>query len=308
MGTPMLVHSHNDSHHGRVVASLSGRDVIDCVPCRFYHIWPHPSTNDIDALYESQYYDSANLAFADQQQRDYCWGDCAYGDRLDIVEAILQKRGKLVDVGSGAGMFMTVASRRGWACTGIEPSIQATAYSRERGHNVIHLPFTKEVQEAVGRVDFVNMANVLEHVIDPVAMLLTARQILVPGGCLVVSVPNDFNPLQTACVRAAGLGPWWVAPDHHINYFTFPSMNLLLARSGFDVVDQHSSFPLEAFVIMGDNYIGNPSIGRACHEKRIRFDLALTQVEPAFRQSFYRALGSVGVGREIICYAQRTPD
>ena len=32
---------------------------------------------------------------------------------------------------------------------------------------------------------------------------------------------------------------------------------------------------MEAFLMMGENYIGDPALGRACHNKRKSFDLAL---------------------------------
>ncbi len=46
------------------------------------------------------------------------------------------------------------------------------------------------------RYDAVWLTNVLEHVLDPPALLHRLRGLLIPGGFAVVTVPNDFSALQ----------------------------------------------------------------------------------------------------------------
>ena len=45
------------------------------------------------------------------------------------------------------------------------------------------------------------------------------RQVLNPGGMVVIGVPNDYNKLQKIMSDDLGEKPWWVAPPHHINFF-----------------------------------------------------------------------------------------
>ena len=71
-----------------------------------------------------------------------------------------------------------------------------------------------------------------------------------------------------------GHAPWWIAPPHHLNYFDFDSLEALLVRLGLRPVERLTSFPMEAFLLMGDDYVADPALGRACHAKRMNFDLA----------------------------------
>ena len=147
----------------------------------------------------------------------------------------------------------------------------------------------------------------LEHVADPIGLVARAHKSLSAGGLICVTVPNDYNPLQETLRRGAGLAPWWVAPPHHLNYFSFDSLNGLLTRIGFKEIARSTSFPMEFFALMGDVYIGNDTLGRACHKKRVNFDLAFGKADlPEARKLLYAALAKAGLGREAIVIARKT--
>jgi hypothetical protein len=87
---------------------------------------------------------------------------------------------------------------------------------------------------------------------------------------------------------------WWVAPPHHLNYFDFDSLSALVERLGFTVAERTTSFPMEAFLMMGDDYTKDAVLGRACHNRRKRFDLAFEAAGlKKVRHAFYRALAGI---------------
>jgi hypothetical protein len=95
-----------------------------------------------------------------------------------------------------------------------------------------------------------------------------------------------------------------VAPKHHLNYFTFDSLANLLQRLDLKIAERSTSFPMELFLLMGENYTIDPALGRACHESRKKFDMALeTAGLGEARRSFYRALAQAGLGREAAIIA-----
>ena len=193
---------------------------------------------------------------------------------------------------------------RGWSGHGIEPSRQAAAHARELGAAVTEGFFGKN--SGLGVFDAVNLTNVLEHVPDPIAILSAATALLEPGGVLCVGVPNDFSPFQIAARSAMNTGDWWVAPPHHLNYFDFDSLSALLSRLGMDVRERTTSFPMEAFLMMGENYTSDPALGRACHNKRKRFDFAFEAAGlRETRRDFYRAMAKLGIGREAVVIATK---
>jgi hypothetical protein len=73
---------------------------------------------------------------------------------------------------------------------------------------------------------------------------------------------------------------------------------------GFETVYSQSDFPMEMFLLMGENYVGNPEVGSRCHARRVRFDLGL---QPELRRKMYSALASAGVGRTCLVFGKRLP-
>ncbi len=293
------------AHEGPCVARKDGFDIIHCAMCGFRHAVPLPNPADLEREYRETYYAEEKPTFLAHAGEDQEWGELAQSDRLESFERILGPgRRRLLDIGSGPGFFLKTAKSRGWNAMGIEPSRQAAAHARALGIEVAEGFFGADTAAALGRFDAINLNNVLEHVPDPIAILLAARQILEQGGVLCVGVPNDFSPLQIAAAATQGVGEWWIAPPHHLNYFDFATLSNLLERLGFGIAERMTSFPMEAFLLMGDNYRADPAVGRASHAKRKKFDLALEAAGlKETRRAFYRALAETGIGREAVVIA-----
>jgi SAM-dependent methyltransferase len=216
----------------------------------------------------------------------------------------------LLDIGCGPGFFLKTAIARGWEAHGIEPSAQAAAHARSLGAAITEGFFNAQSAAAPefqnASFDVVNLTNVLEHVPDAAATLKRAAGLLPPGGILCVGVPNDFSPFQIAAKSAAKTGEWWLAPPHHLNYFDFESLEGAITKLGLTVVERTTSFPMEAFVMMGDNYVGDAGLGRACHGKRKNFDFAFEKAGLThLRRDFYKALAGMGIGREAVVIAAK---
>jgi SAM-dependent methyltransferase len=293
------------AHEGPCIARKGGYDILDCAMCGFRHAVPLPSPADLERAYRESYYSEEKPTFLANAAEDQAWFELAQNDRLDSFEQILgPKRRRLLDIGSGPGFFLKTAKNRGWSVAGIEPSRQAAAHARGLGIAVTEGFFDETSGPMLGHFDAINLTNVLEHVPDPIAILQAARAILDPGGVLCVNVPNDFSPFQIAAAATAATGEWWLAPPHHLNYFDFATLANLLERLEFAIAERTTSFPMEAFVLMGDNYTVDPALGRASHAKRKKFDLALEAAGlKETRRAFYRALAETGIGREAVMIA-----
>ena len=292
-------------HGGRCVARRPTHTIIECEACGFKHALPLPDARELERAYREDYYASEKPTFLAHAGEDQAWAQLAQTDRLEIFESLLPPdRRRLLDIGCGPGFFLETALRRGWLAQGIEPSRQAAAHARELGAPVIEGFFNTESAAMLGCFDAVHLNNVLEHVPDPAHLVGLARSLLEPGGVICINVPNDFSALQAAAMNAAGTNDWWVAPPHHLNYFDFESLAALLTRLGFEPKARTTSFPMEAFLMMGENYVGDPALGRACHNKRKKFDLAFESAGlKDTRRAFYRALAEAGLGREAVIIA-----
>ena len=187
-----------------------------------------------------------------------------------------------------------------WKTKGVEPSREAYIYSKGLGINISNIYLNENNYRQLGKFDVVHMHEVLEHLPDPKNMLQLAKKILNPGGLICIVSPNDFNPLQVAFVESSKSVEWWISPPEHINYFTHNSACALLEKQGFEIVDKTSTFPLEMFLLMGDNYVGNNNVGSRIHFKRASFELNLlaTGKDP-LRRKLYRKFAEIGIGREF---------
>jgi SAM-dependent methyltransferase len=294
-----------EEHEGPCITRERGYDIIHCEMCGFRHAVPLPSPRDLEREYRESYYAQEKPTFLEHAGEDQQWAELAQADRLESFERILGLgRRRILDIGCGPGFFLKTALSRGWRTLGIEPSRQAAAHARKLGITVEEGFFGIDIADSLGRFDAVNLNNVLEHVPDPMAILRAAGGVLDSGGAICVNVPNDFSPLQIAAAATAQTGEWWIAPPHHLNYFDFSTLVNLLERLGFEIAEKTTSFPMEAFLLMGENYRADPALGRICHGKRKKFDLALENAGlKDVRRAFYRALAETGIGREAVVIA-----
>jgi len=222
----------------------------------------------------------------------------------DLVDTLARAPGnRVLEVGCGAGDFLCHLRDYAFEPVGLEPSEEASQAARDRSLRV----FTETLQQyAIRRedavlFDAVILLNVLEHVPDPARVLQAARSVCQPGALICVRVPNDFNALQRAASEKLKRAPWWVAIPDHVNYFDFESLKVLLAREGFTVESAQADFPMELFLLMGEDYLTDASLGGSCHRRRQSFELALpTEV----RRRFYETLAQAGLGRNCLVWAR----
>lgn len=293
-------------HHGPVIESKDGVSVIDCSVCGFRHIDPLPDPEELEELYRNQFYQVEKDGYQKHSDEDLEWRILEFSERFETVERELQTVAapRVLDVGSGPGDFLMAGHQRGWNCLGIEPSAHAAQFARDRGLDIVEGFFDESMLADLGQFHFVHLSEVLEHVPDPASIIQLAKRCLTPDGIIAVSVPNDYNPFQHVYCEDTGAPHWWVVPRHHLNYFDFVSLEKLFCSQGMEPFARSTNFPMELFLLTGQDYIKDPSQGRALHHRRKAFDLAMFHHDPGTRNAFYSALAQVGLGRLAIVFAR----
>lgn len=292
------------SHHGPVIVSVDGRDVIDCKACGFRHIDPLFTSEELKAFYEKEFYQSERADYFSRMEGDRDWWMLRYGHYYAMLESHVSGR-RMLDIGSGPGFFLDAGKARGWDVTGFEPSPMASEYCTRRGLKVINDFFSADAAREHGPFDAIALSMVLEHVKDPIGLINQAREMLRPGGLLLLISPNDFNPLQTVLWREMGFAPWWVVPKHHLNYFDLASASQFVKARGFDLLHVETSFPLEQYLLSGRNYVGNDAVGRECHKERKAFESALYAKAPAVMRGLAAGWAAQGIGREFLVLGRK---
>ena len=146
---------------------------------------------------------------------------------LDLGMRALPAARTLLDVGAAAGAFVVEAAETGLDAVGIEPSAPLVAAGHQL-HGVDLVQGTLPHEALAGRTfDLVYLADVIEHVSDPLGMLAACRDMLAPRGVMVIVTPD------AASVAARLLGRrWWHYRLAHVGYFTRPNLTRALRSAG----------------------------------------------------------------------------
>lgn len=203
-----------------------------CKACGLVVVSPRPGLDLLRSFYDKPGYHCHDLQF-DSAEESYAKA------RFSIIEKYSRK-GVLLDYGCGAGNMLKAALARGWsrAC-GIEIGEKARNALRKKGFEVYE--DLRGAASLRGQVDAVTMIQVMEHLVEPGAVLKAVSEMLRPGGIFVVEVPNAGSlRAQIAGSMIAGIFPRPVqryqAFPIHLYHFEAPQLKALLAKYGFQII------------------------------------------------------------------------
>lgn len=220
----------NKKYHGQVVR---------CRGCG--HRFVHPLPVDSQMMY-AQVIDDHYLNTEPQRQR-------TFEDFLDLKESFCPDRGTLLDIGCNTGVFLEVASRRGYEAEGIELSNWAVDIAQKRQLTVRQ----GALEDLAGiNADFntITAFDVIEHLSDPLKALTVARSLLSNNGCFIATVPD----MSTWHAKLLGRHHWLVVLMHS-HYFTRTTLSLLMLRAGFSKVQIVSAPPYRSRVVDAAKYL-----------------------------------------------------
>ena len=150
---------------------------------------------------------------------------------LDQIEKYKKVRGKLLDVGSGAGLFVWVAKESGWEASGLEPSSWAVNKAKRHFGVKVERGLFENFKAEPESFEMITMWDVLEHFINPLEALLKARELLRKDGLLALTTIN----IESWFSRLLGVHwPWLIRV--HLWYFTPETLTRLLEKAGLKVV------------------------------------------------------------------------
>jgi 2-polyprenyl-3-methyl-5-hydroxy-6-metoxy-1,4-benzoquinol methylase len=181
-------------------------------------------------LYDASYYEAYGGVDAgyesDPERRRY-----ESRRRLALVHRFV-RGGRLLEIGSAAGVFLDAAHRDGFTVLGIEPAEELARAAGERFGVEVRSGFVEDADLEPGSADVICAWHVLEHIPEPLGVLRALRAVLVPGGFLALEVPNAAS---AEAVRLGAAWPHW-DPAHHVGHYTPTALRRLLERAGYTVV------------------------------------------------------------------------
>ena len=144
---------------------------------------------------------------------------------------------RALDVGAADGFLAELLSERGWIVTALERDPFQADRARPRCHEVVVADLADSVPRLEGPFDAIVFGDVLEHLPDPVSVLVALGGQLSRRGRIIVSVPNVAHlwvrlSLLLGRFDYADRG---ILDRTHLRFFTRRSLLEMLAACGLTV-------------------------------------------------------------------------
>jgi 2-polyprenyl-3-methyl-5-hydroxy-6-metoxy-1,4-benzoquinol methylase len=189
------------------------RTVI-CKKCGLIWSDPRPTTEQVRAFYSSEYRHEYKRVL--RPKRKHILRSAIESIlRYEVLEQILAAGAKVLDVGSGAGVFVYVLRQMGLDGSGIEPDRRYAEFAADVLNVEIANAFFADAEIEAHSMDAVLLHHVLEHMENPYEALRKARHIVKEGGFVIVGVPNAEDTRQAPYNRY-----------HKAHLFTFNPLTL----------------------------------------------------------------------------------
>jgi SAM-dependent methyltransferase len=199
--------------------------IVECKDCTF--AWQYPLARS--KAESAQFFESAYHA-AEQSQDSYFEPERKRQIaklQLDFIEQFRTGQNRLLEIGAGACFFAESAAEKGWIVTAVDPCLEV---SRLHGGQTIEC-----IRGTPGDIpderlfDVVTMWDVVEHVTDPLDLVLTAKDLLAEGGWVVIETGN-----YKSVDRIIDGREHWIYKFDHRWYFSPDSISHLLRSVGFN--------------------------------------------------------------------------
>ena len=285
----------------------------------FYEVRDKPTPAELRDYYARRYYQEGLTTY----QANYPAEEVEHIEgKLQLRHWVLEQlRGtpsagsetapRFLDIGCGEGWALAYFHRQGWPVLGLDYS----SFSVERFQPALReylrpgdLVAELDRLVAEGRTfEVLWLDNVLEHVPDPAGLLRRCRQLVAPGGALLVEVPNDFSALQNYLLAQGHIDrPFWVVLPDHLSYFNAEGLRNLATATGWRIAKTLADQPIDLNLLNPrSNYVMDRAAGPAAHRARLEQDnLLLRTASLAAVAAYYEGMAGVGLGRNIVAFLQ----
>lgn len=161
-----------------------------------------------------------------------------FADRLNKLEKLMGKKGKLLDVGCALGECLMVAKDLGWKdVAGIEVSDYAYHFAKKRNLDIrkgtlLSTNFKKNT------FDVVLYQDVIEHLTNPTKELKKVISVLKPGGIVFIVTPD----IRGWWSRLLGSSWYHYKPKEHLMYFSQTSIRRAFELAGFERIKTNKTY------------------------------------------------------------------
>jgi 2-polyprenyl-3-methyl-5-hydroxy-6-metoxy-1,4-benzoquinol methylase len=205
-------------------------DVLRCPQCGLIYAGKVQQNEDLAKHYSDQY-------FEPYLQTEGIHLEKRFKKR---IKEIKQYRfpGDLLDIGSGTGFFMQLATKNGYSVKGVELSEYGAQYAKNKLGLTVFQGEIADAGFAQESFDIITLWHILEHVHDPRIFLAQVNRLLKKNGLLALEVPN----IGSQVARISGVNWELMAPKEHFYYFNETTIGRYIEMSGFNLVSMRTFY------------------------------------------------------------------
>lgn len=275
-------------------------------PLGFKEVLPKPTKEELERHYNDKYF-----AGNHKQYSSHYTDEEILHKRIQCLEALhfaTKGADSVLDIGCGEGFFLSHFARLGWRAQGADFTLDGIRRFFPELEGRVCAGNIFETIDRFSRegitYDLVACNNVLEHVIDPLALLKKIKPLLAKKGVFRLIVPNDDSYLQHELVRRNFAQPdFWVCPPEHLNFFNVETFSSIIKAAGFDLKLLLSEFPIDMFLFNPDsNYQLDPAKGKNCHYSRVMIENLIAAQSIEKLVAFRKGCAEAGIGRDLVAY------
>jgi 2-polyprenyl-3-methyl-5-hydroxy-6-metoxy-1,4-benzoquinol methylase len=256
---------------------------LRCVRCGLVYLHPQPDFSCLRDLYAGKA--GCRVDTGIDPTGEEIIHKSRFEGELDRIEQLILP-GRILDIGSAWGFFLAEARERGWKTWGVELSLEASEYARNRFCLDVFTGKLAEARLPKNHFHAVTLWHVLEHIPDPLAELTEIRKIIRNDGLLVISVPTPWSASEYSSDPI----------PLHLFYFDKATLATLARKAGFRVlrIEGQSSTGVMA------------KLKRAGIRDPRQFVVRHWHVLSKLRKLLHRMIKHFGHPREITLYAVPT--
>jgi 2-polyprenyl-3-methyl-5-hydroxy-6-metoxy-1,4-benzoquinol methylase len=140
--------------------------------------------------------------------------------RLQTIKAMELGHGaSILDIGCGVGQFTPMFLQKFKRVVGLDMSEAFLKVARKANNKIEYIVGCGETFKLDEKFDTVSMNMLLEHVDDPIALLINCKKHLVRGGRILVQVPNANSVTRRIGVLMGIINSINHISDKEFNYF-----------------------------------------------------------------------------------------
>jgi SAM-dependent methyltransferase len=217
---------------------------IKCTECGLVYLDNLPAEDDYQVMYPPSYQRNEVEAEILKDPYEKLYGlRVSYGYQFDLIKKHIGSHATMLDYGCGTGHFLANAIHYGFKTDGAEFNPEYLQLLRKHFTGSEFYSIQDILADGfTARYDVIRLSNVLEHLSSPLEIIHKLKNLLNPGGLLLVEGPIEENISLAANFRKVYFRlSKWISPNravsdppYHIFFSTARNQRQFFKNCGFE--------------------------------------------------------------------------